>query len=374
MSLSSPVIFEEQEALNGYAIGVATLNAEKSLNALSLDMIDLLTSRLMEWSIDERIACVVLRGAGDKALCAGGDIVRLYESMVQNPNGPNPYAENFFTREYRLDYLIHQYPKPFICIGHGIVMGGGLGLLAGASHRVVTEHSRIAMPEISIGLFPDVGGTWFLNKMPDNCGLFLGLTGASINATDALYLNLATHFISADSRTSLLRQLRGIDWSADTESNYQKVDKTIDSLSEHTETIRPPAQVEAHQAMIRALTAHSSLQEIVSAISSLETDDKWLSRGVAALKGGCPTTARIVYHQITQGKTLSLPEVFQQELTIAIQCTRHRDFAEGVRALLIDKDNKPAWLFSHIDEVPDEWLNEHLKSPWPEGAHPLRNL
>ncbi len=374
MSLSSPVIFEEQEALNGYAIGVATLNAEKSLNALSLDMIDLLTSRLMEWSIDERIACIVLRGAGDKALCAGGDIVKLYESMIRNPNGPNPYAENFFTREYHLDYLIHTYPKPIICLGHGIVMGGGLGLLAGASHRVVTENSRIAMPEITIGLFPDVGGTWFLNKMPDNCGLFLGLTGASINATDALYLKLATHFISSDARSSLLRQLRGVKWDAEASKNHQLVSDTLNSLSENASHLMPAAQIESHLPAIKELTSHTSLSDTISAITALNTDDKWLSRAVINLINGCPTTAKIVHHQISNGKKLTLKQVFQQELSIAIQCTRHRDFSEGVRALLIDKDNKPDWLYSNVDDVPDEWFNEHLSSPWTEKQHPLKNL
>lgn len=363
MNQSSPVVFEEQEALNGYAIGVATLNAEKSLNALSLEMIGLLTHQLIEWSINDKIACVVLRGAGDKAFCAGGDIIKLYESMKQNPNGPNPYAENFFTQEYRLDYLIHTYPKPVICIGQGIVMGGGLGLFAGASHRIVTEHSRIAMPEITIGLFPDVGGTWFLNKMPDNCGLYLGLTGASINATDALYLELATHFISSDSRGSLLRQLKSANWSDNTNSNNNVVDLILETLSENTQAIRPPAQVEAHRDVIKQVTSYHTLPEIVSAITALVTDDKWLNRGISALKKGCPTTARIVYHQITKGHSLSLKDVFKSELAIAIQCTRHPDFAEGVRALLIEKDNAPQWQHNDVASISDEWFNEHLNMP-----------
>ena len=374
MSQSLPVIFEQQRAQNGYVIGVATLNAEKTLNALTLEMIDLLSAQLMAWANNKDIACVVLQGAGDKAFCAGGDIVKLYESMVQNPKGPNAYAENFFTKEYRLDYLIHTFPKPFICMGHGIVMGGGLGLLAGASHRVVTERSRIAMPEISIGLFPDVGGTWFLNKMPGNCGLYLGLTGASVNATDALYLNLATHFIAADSRVSLLPLLNDVDWTEHPDKNHHLVDQTINTLSENTESLRPPAQVQVHQNIIQDLTAHSLLSDTVAAITSIKSDDKWLNRGAAALKAGNPTTARIIHHQITQGKHLTLKEVFQQELSIAIQCTRHSDFAEGVRALLIDKDNLPKWQFNGINDVTDEWLNEHLSSPWPEAQHPLKDL
>ncbi|UZE96595.1 enoyl-CoA hydratase/isomerase family protein [Alkalimarinus alittae] len=374
MSPTSPVTFEEQQALNGYFIGVATLNSEKTLNALTLDMIDLLTHQLMQWSINDKLACVILQGTGDKAFCAGGDIIKLYESMKQSPNGPNPYAENFFTREYRLDYLIHTFSKPIICLGQGIVMGGGLGLFAGASHRVVTEHARIAMPEITIGLFPDVGGTWFLNKMPDNCGLYLGLTGASINATDALYLNLATHFIPSDNRSALLQQLKSADWSVATQSKDSVVDSILDKLADNTESIRPHAQVEAHQELINSVTSHSTLPDIVSAITDLKTDDKWLNRGISALRKGCPTTAKIVYHQITQGHRLSLKEVFKSELIIAIQCTRHPDFPEGVRALLIDKDNAPNWFFKDVDSVTEAWLNQHLTPPWPDNHHPLKNL
>lgn len=374
MSSKQPVIFEEQPAANGCVIGVATLNAESSLNALTLEMIDLLTAQLTEWSINDKLTCVVLRGAGDKSFCAGGDIIKLYESMKQSPNGPNPYAESFFTREYSLDYLIHTYSKPIICIGQGIVMGGGLGLFAGASHRIVTETSRIAMPEITIGLFPDVGGTWFLNKMPDNCGLYLGLTGSSINATDALYLNLATHFIAADSRTSLLSQLKEADWGIDKTTNAQVIDDILTVLSENTQSIKPLAQVETHKEVIKQVTSHPSLPEIITAITSLETEDKWLQKGISALKNGCPTTAKIVYHQITQGHALSLKEVFQEELIIAIQCTRHPDFLEGIRALLIDKDYTPKWFFADIESVTDAWLNQHLTPPWSDNQHPLEQL
>src|SRR5690606_15192614 len=179
-------------------IGIATLNVPRALNALSLEMIDLLKMQLDDWQQDARIAAVWLDAEGDKAFCAGGDVVRLYQSMVDTPTGErNHYAEAFFGREYQLDYLLHTYGKPVICWGHGIVMGGGLGLMSGCSHRVVTEKSRIAMPEITIGLHPDVGGSWFLSRMPGRTGLFLGLTGANINAADALYIGLADRAIGS---------------------------------------------------------------------------------------------------------------------------------------------------------------------------------
>ncbi|MDN5849582.1 MAG: enoyl-CoA hydratase/isomerase family protein, partial [Nitrococcus sp.] len=168
------VLFEERPAKNGRKLGFARLNAERSLNALSQAMIDALQARLSDWAQDPAIVCVVIEGSGAKAFCAGGDVIALYDSMRAHPGGPNPVAKRFFETEYRLDYQIHTYPKPVLCWGHGIVIGGGLGLMAGASHRVVTETSHIAMPEITIGLYPDIGATWFLNRMPGRVGSFLG--------------------------------------------------------------------------------------------------------------------------------------------------------------------------------------------------------
>ena len=197
-NIVKPVLFETLIAENGCQIGVITLNAEKTLNALSLDMIDLMAEQLALWSTDDNIALVLMQAAGEKAFCAGGDLQNLYQSMLTHHASvdkddvrANQYACDFFNREYRLDYLIHTYPKPILCWGHGIVMGGGIGLMAGASHRVVTEKSRLAMPEIGIGLFPDVGGSYFLNRMPGKLGLFLALTGAMVNAADAKFTKLA---------------------------------------------------------------------------------------------------------------------------------------------------------------------------------------
>ena len=192
--MNAPVLFEERSAANGMRFGIATLNAPQTLNGLSLEMVDLLAARLDEWARDPGVALVVLQGAGEKAFCAGGDLHGLYRSMGENQGKSgwsNAYARRFFEHEYRLDYRIHTYPKPVLCWGHGIVMGGGIGLMMGASHRVVSETSRLAMPEVSIGLFPDVGGSWLLNRMPGRIGLFLALTGAHMNTADAFFAGLA---------------------------------------------------------------------------------------------------------------------------------------------------------------------------------------
>ena len=193
-----PTVQIQEHASHQGAIGHITLNVPATLNSLTLTMVDQIQSTLEQWRDRSDIAVILIDGSGDKAFCAGGDVQALRDSCLASPGGPCDYAETFFTREYRMNFTLHTYPKPIICWGSGIVMGGGLGILAGCRIRIVTETTRIAMPEVTIALFPDVGGSWFLNRMPGGTGLFLGLTGASINAGDALYTGIANRFMSAD--------------------------------------------------------------------------------------------------------------------------------------------------------------------------------
>src|SRR5690606_32749789 len=214
--MTAPVLFEEKTAANGLRVAFATLNAPQTLNGLSLEMVDLLAERLSAWSRDEGVAMVVLQGAGGKAFSAGGDLHGLYRSMREHQGQgawANPLARDFFEREYRLDYQIHTYPKPILCWGHGIVMGGGVGLMVGASHRVVSETTRLAMPEISIGLFPDVGGTWMLSRLAGGVGLFMALTGAQLRAADCQLLGLADYTLDSSQWEALLAGIRGSSWS-----------------------------------------------------------------------------------------------------------------------------------------------------------------
>jgi len=217
--MSQPVLFEELATQNGRRIGVATLASEKTLNALSLDMVHLLTPQLRQWARDPEIAMVLLQAQGEKAFCAGGDLQKIYTSMREHHASParddirgNQYAAEFFEHEYRLDYEIHTYPKPILCWGHGIVMGGGIGLMAGCSHRVVTERSRLAMPEITIGLYPDVGGSWFLSRTPGKLGAFLALTGALMNAEDAKFTGLADYRVAHADKQKVIDALLLQNW------------------------------------------------------------------------------------------------------------------------------------------------------------------
>ncbi len=369
----SPVFFEKIDFHGGYKIALATLNVEKSLNSLSLEMIDLLYGKLIEWQKDETIALVFLQAAGDKAFCAGGDIRKLYDSMLAcGSQKQNVYAEQFFEREYRLDYLIHTYPKPIICWGHGIVMGGGVGLAAGCSHRVVTQASRIAMPEISIGLFPDVGGTWILNQMPGGVGLFLGLTGANVNAADALFVGMADHFITHDRKAAVLEALLSSPWSEQSEDNHKLIGSILRHFELESQDSLPHSKVQEHFDLIDRLTQAKDVLSVVERICKLESSDPWLDRARNTLQAGSPVTMNLIFEQLKRGRQLSLEEIFQMEWGMAVHCTKNHDFPEGVRALLIDKDGKPDWRYKAPDAVPSELINSFFKPL--DGPSPLQDL
>ncbi len=370
--ITASVIFQTRECDNAKVIAVATLNAEETLNSLSLDMVDLLYAKLLQWQQDDSIACVLLQGAGEKAFCAGGDVQKLHQSALMTPGGPCDYAERFFEREYRLDYLIHQYEKPILCWGHGIVMGGGLGLLAGCSHRVVTEKTRMAMPEITIALYPDVGGSWFLNRAPGRTGLYVALTAGAMNATDCLFMAYADVFIEQGKKDAILQSLTRQAWQDDGKSNAALLDKMLKTYADKSTVSRPAANIEPHFSVIQQLCAYDNLADITEAIISNESDDHWLNKGAAALRHGSALSACNIYQALQQTENMSLAEVFQFELMLSTNVVRHPEFAEGVRALLIDKDKQPRWLFDRVSDVPTALLESMITPPWPNN--PLADL
>lgn len=365
--MSAPVVFRTEKTISGEWLGIATLNVPKSLNSLSLEMIDLLAEQLSQWQQDSRIVAVWLDAEGDKAFCAGGDIVRLYQSMVDTPKGErNSYAEDFFAREYRLDYLLHTFAKPVICWGHGIVMGGGLGLMSGCSHRVVTEKSRIAMPEITIGLHPDVGGSWFLNRMPGRIGVFLGLTGSHINGADALFVGLADRAVAHQRKAEVITALL-----ARPAINHAVVSAV---LREHELPLEqlPVSALRQHFNEINALCDADSVVDLFARITGYQGDDVWLQKAAATLAKGCVQTAWLVWESQQRVRHLSLADAFRMEWTMSVQCALHDDFREGVRALLIDKDGSPVFRYQQIDAFPAEVLEAFFVSP--VSPHPLEAL
>lgn len=375
------VLCKTVKSLSGALIGHISLNKPSALHAIDLSMVRRIDAQLMEWESDSNVVCILLDSLGDKAFCAGGDVVSMYNAMSQEPGKTPAFLEEFFSYEYQLDYRIHTYEKPIIVWGQGIVMGGGLGLFNGASHRVVTATSRIAMPEITIGLYPDVGGSWFLNKMPGKSGLFLGLTGASINATDAMYTGLADFYVGLYSSLDCLDALIRQPWPDDRKTinsrreAHQLVNDVLSTYNEVSRSSMPEGHVEALQAAIDEACSADSLPQIVNNITALPSDgDKWLSRAQKGLTNGSAITATIVYKQLQKGATMTLAECFQMELDLSCRCGEYGEFAEGVRALLIDKDMQPNWRYSSAAEVPNEVIDWFFTSPWAAESHPLALL
>ena len=356
------------------AIAVARMVREKPLNSLLLDTIDQLAEKIYAWLDDDNISCIVLDSSSEKAFCAGADITALYHSIKESAGGDNPYAKSFFLNEYKLDYAIHTAKKPVIAWGNGIVMGGGLGLLGGCSHRVGTPATRIAMPEITIGLFPDAGGTYFLSKLPDHLGIFAGLTGCMLSSGDAIALDLLDVVVAQKDKQAILNKLADHNWTQDPAANATTITHILSGFAVG-ETL--PTNLLNHREVISGfvqscLDAENFFDAFDSGLSALLFDE-WFAGSVATYQSGSPTTARIFLEQIRRSKGMSLEEMFQMELVIAYQCIRHPDFPEGVRALLVDKDKNPAWVYQSASDVPEEYLDEHFQPVWP-GGHPLSDL
>jgi len=372
----APVLFDTREGRDGRRIGIATLNAPKTLNGLSLDMTRLLEAQLRRWANDAGVACVVLRGAGDKAFCAGGDLHGLYRSMREYRESgtgditANRYAAQFFEEEYRLDHAIHTYPKPVLCWGHGIVMGGGIGLMSGASHRVVTERSKLAMPEISIGLFPDVGGSWLMRRVPRGAGLFLALTGAPLDASDAIYAGLADVKLEHTQYDAVVDALAAHAWSGDAVLDRARLGEFLQGLAQPL----APGPLQMHAELIEHLVSAGTLERVVSAIDALSSEDPWLQNARATLAAGSPGSARLAWTLQRDDGTRTLADTFRTEYVVALHAAAHGDFAEGIRALLIDKDRQPRWQPATLAQADAAWATPFFQSPWTAAAHPLADL
>lgn len=379
--MSQPVLFEELATQNGRRIGVATLASEKTLNALSLDMVQLLTPQLRQWAKDPDIVMVLLQAQGEKAFCAGGDLQQLYRTMREHHASParddiraNRYAAAFFEHEYRLDYEIHTYPKPILCWGHGIVMGGGIGLMAGCSHRVVTERSRLAMPEITIGLYPDVGGSWFLSRVPGKLGAFLALTGALMNAEDAKFTKLADYRIAQADKQKVVDALLLQNWGEGDDKALlgrvlQQAERDVAA-----DVVFAPSALRDNFDLINALCSGQTVPDIVDGILALKSDNPWLQKAVATLNAGAPGSAWLSLALQERVRYMSLAEVFRLEFVVSLHCAARPDFVEGIRALIVEKDQKPQWNPARLVDATPAWVEGFFADPWPAAEHPLADL
>jgi enoyl-CoA hydratase/carnithine racemase len=346
-------------------VAFITLNRPATLNALSFGMIVELHALLTKCAEETGVYAVLLRGAGEKAFCAGGDIRALYESFKRSES----LHHEFFAAEYPLDYFLHRFPKPYIALLDGITMGGGMGLAQGSRHRIVGERTRMAMPEVGIGLFPDVGGSYFLSRLPGALGTYLALTGAPIRAADSLYAQLADAYMTPASVASLEDALATVAWTHDHEADVSRLVTTHASEP-------PPAPLASLQP---AIDVHFAQPSVAAIFASLERETSaphtaWAEQTAKLMRGRSPTMLAVALQQLERGKSLDLASCFRMELGMVQQCFEQGDFLEGVRALIIDKDNAPRWNPSHLDEVTDASVAAFFKERWAQSAHPLANL
>lgn len=352
-----PMVFEEWQTAGDKVIAVARLNTPRNLNSLSMDMIHLLKPQLQRWADDPRVCVVWLEAEGDKAFCAGGDIVALYRSMTEP--GKLGDGERFFSEEYALDYQIHTFAKPIICWGNGIAMGGGIGLMVGASHRVVTEHSRLAMPEVSIGLYPDVSAGWFLNRMPGRVGLFLGLTGARMNGADALFVGMADRFVKHDLKNDVVEALKASDWQAG--NAHAVTSSVLRRFEQQSQDALPDSPVRQHLDEINRATDADTPQPVVNQLRELSTRDDWLGKSTKGISNASPTSLALMWQHFYRSRHHSLKQVLDNELVMSHNCLSKGEFAEGIRALLIDKDMQPRWRYASLGEIEPQWIDSFFR-------------
>ena len=362
------VLFEQR----GNA-GLITLNRPKALNALTLAMVRDLTTALLAWRDDPSITVVAIRGSNKvgqpgtpEALfggfCAGGDIRFLHQAALAN----DPDLDAFFTEEYTLNHLIHAYPKPYVAFMDGVVMGGGMGISQGSKVRIVTEHTKMAMPETNIGLFPDVGGGYFLSRCPGSVGEYLALTGDVIGADEALAFGLADVRVDAASQPAMWGQLGATefdDWSA-IHLGAARAHKISAIALKH-------AEIDAHFGLLR-------VKHIVDSLEKAK-EDAWAKRTAATLRKRSPLMLHVTLELIRKARSLSLADDLRMERDLIANCFHLRpgvlsETVEGIRALAVDKDYAPKWNPARIEDVKPGMADAYFASPWAVDAHPLRDL
>jgi len=346
-------------------VGCITLNRAKALNALSLDMVRRLTKALLEFRDNPQVLAVLVRGRGKEEpfghFCAGGDIRFFHQAALADDES----LANFFTEEYALNYLIHTYSKPYIAFMDGVVMGGGMGISQGASVRIVTDRTQMAMPETHIGLFPDVGGGYFLSRCPGHIGEYLGLTGQKINGHQAILAGLADGFIEAQRLPLIWKTLLSTPFETS-----ESVERWLQSQFTKFDSAQFP-----EKATIDKCFALTNPLEISLALE--QENSSWSHQTLANLKKASPLMVHVVLAQIRKARKMGLADDLRMERDMVHHCFHLRpksETVEGIRALAIDKDHQPQWAHANLSDVQqDEWPL-FFQSPWTAETHPLRHL
>ncbi|AIK96660.1 enoyl-CoA hydratase/isomerase family protein [Candidatus Odyssella acanthamoebae] len=325
--------------------GIITLNRPKALNSLNLDMIRAMMKTLKQWEQDDQIACVIIEGGGDKAFCAGGDIRSVYLAKLEDRRD---YQDAIFREEYELNYYISKYTKPYISLINGICMGGGLGISVHGSHRIVTERTVMAMPETAIGFFPDVGASYFLNKCPGRLGMFMAITGEKIKGADALYCGLATHYVPSEKMGQLREALTQT-------SSAKQVNEAMARFN----TDAPASELAQYQSLIDEIFTGKTVPEILDKLYEVKHPKAY--EWVRNLTKKSPLSMAIAFTLLKRTRGMSLKRCLPIEFRLSQRFVEHYDFFEGIRALLVDKDNEPKWQPNHISKVKLDTVRSYFK-------------
>jgi len=357
-------------------IAFLTLNRPAALNALSRDMLGELAATMRTCADDPAVYAVLIQGAGEKAFCAGGDVRALYQSYLDG----GTLHEEFFTEEYRLDYFLHRYRKPYVALMDGIVMGGGMGIAQGAGIRIVGERTRMAMPEVGIGLFPDVGASYFLSRLPGSLGVYLALTGTTLRAADALYAELADFFLPRSQVLRLIQNLEQLVWSEEPRADVGLAIRKL-AADEPTPGTRAAGTHEAPLRALRpAIDAHFGQPTVAGILDSLSREVRpefaeWAEQTARLMNTRSPLMSAVTLEQLKRGRTLTLAQCFRMELGMVRECFASGEFIEGIRALIIDKDNAPRWRPARREDVTTAMVEAFFRERWPDAAaHPLGSL
>ncbi len=342
MTTDAEILFEQRNGL-----GIITLNRPKALNSLSTDMCARMDQALIRWAGDDAIKAVIIQGAGEKAFCAGGDV----KTLAENSPEDHHLATEFFATEYVMNSRIYHFPKPYIALLDGITMGGGVGVSVHGSHRIITERTLFAMPESAIGLIPDVGGSYFMPRLPGRLGMYLGLTGARLRGADILYAGIGTAYVPSDRLAALVAAL------AEAEiADAADVDRVIADFAEDP----GEAPLDEFRDLIDAAFGEECLEDILDHLDAIDHD--WARKTLATLNRMSPISMKVIIEQILRGAELDFNAAMKMEYRIVSHIVSYQsDFYEGVRAVLIDKDQKPKWNPPTVAAVSDDMVAAHFK-------------
>jgi enoyl-CoA hydratase len=347
------IIFSELPGKQG-DLGLIVLNRPKALNALTEHMFLAMHDKLHKWEKSPKIKGVVIRGAGDRAFCAGGDIRHVYEQRDE----PLEKKRKIFWEEYRLNQRIFHFSKPYIAFLDGITMGGGAGVSINGSHRIATEKLSFAMPETTIGFFPDVGASYFLPRCPGKMGLYLGLSGRSINAADACFLKLTNYYIPSNYLDEVLQAL--IEKPFINSTAHVAVNEILESFSASP----GEADLVDHCDLIGHCFARNTIEEILQALD--ESDDEWCRELAVQISSKSPTSLKVVLEEMKRGEVLDFDACMQMEYRLVNHFLQGHDFYEGIRAAIIDKDRDPHWKPSELSEVTAAMVDNYFRKLNPD--------